>query len=142
MGWISGLFGLLGNAISGLFNFKAQQGEVVKQALQTVSDVSATNAARERAISDIIASEASSQFWLTACWRPLLMLIFAGIIVSSWFGYVPPHMGDTMSPMLARIFDLMELGMGGYIGGRTIEKIATQVNLAGVLKAYINKKVT
>ena len=30
---------------------------------------------------DIVKAEAQSEHWLTACWRPILMLTFGGLIV-------------------------------------------------------------
>jgi len=141
MSWILGLFNLVGQGIGGLFNFKSQQAEVVGQALKTMGDVSMSNGDREQAIAQIIAAEASSGYWLAACWRPLLMIVFAGMIISFWFGYVPPHMNQKMPEMMGRILDLMQLGIGGYIGGRTVEKIVSSIGLAGVLRQYIQKKM-
>lgn len=35
---------------------------------------------------DAIKTEAVSEHWLSAVWRPLLMLTFGGLIVARWFG--------------------------------------------------------
>lgn len=73
----------------------------------------------------IIANEAASDSWLTSSFRPICMLTFLAMIVSAWFGFVPDHLP---SDMINRLFDLLQLGLGGYIAGRSVEKIATTVS--------------
>ncbi len=138
---LGALFGLIGTGVKGLFGFKEAQANVVSQALRTIGDVEASEGQREQALAQVLASEASSGYWLAACWRPITMLVFVGILVSFWFGFTPPNLNAPMSPMILRLFDLIEIGLGGYIGGRTLEKIVNQIGMASTLKAYINKKV-
>lgn len=135
------LLGTLGTAISGFFGFKQNQADALKGALSVLGEVNSSNAQREQAIATIIAAETTSGYWLAAVWRPLLMIVFAGILVSYWFGYGPPNINGPMPPVLSEIFDLLKIGVGGYIGGRTLEKIMTQINLAGVLKSFIQKRL-
>jgi hypothetical protein len=77
----------------------------------------------------IVQAEAQSESWLTANWRPLIMVFFAGIIGSTWFGYAPPNITPELN---THLFDIIELGLGGYVVGRSVEKIAPAV--AEVLK--------
>lgn len=83
--------------------------------------------ALEQAAGDIIKAEASSQHWLAATWRPVLMLTFGGLIVARWFGWTAP--GMTEAEYLS-IYDLLKIGIGGYIIGRSAEKIAPQIAAA------------
>ena len=53
-------------------------------------------------------------------WRPLLMLIFAGLIVAHWFGFTAPNIPESVQNSLLNI---VLVGMGGYIVGRSGEKI-------------------
>ena len=53
-------------------------------------------------------------------WRPLLMIIFAGLIVAHWFGYTAPNIPESVQNSLLNI---VLVGMGGYIVGRSSEKI-------------------
>lgn len=131
----------IGTGVKAFFGFKGEQAKTVQSALKVIGDANSSNGQREAAVAAIISAEAKSGYWLAAIWRPLTMLVFLGIILASWLGYVPPHFNDPMSPMMERIFDLMQLGIGGYIGGRTLEKIVSQVGVAGVLKKFIEKKV-
>lgn len=50
--------------------------------------------------------------WLQRSWRPLIMLTFAVIILAGMFTDLP-MLADT-----SRFWDLLELGLGGYIVGR------------------------
>ena len=56
--------------------------------------------------------------WLQRSWRPLVMLVFAVIILIGTFTTLP-ILADT-----SRFWDLLEIGLGGYVVGRSGEKIA------------------
>ena len=131
----------IGSAIGGLFSFKKTQSEALQGALKVLGDTNASNSQREQAIATVLVAEASSGHTLAAIWRPLLMMVFAGMLVSFWFGYVPPNINGPMPPVLAEIFSLLKLGIGGYIGGRTVEKIIGSLNIGAVLKKFIEKKL-
>jgi len=49
------------------------------------------------------------------------MLAFVGIVISYWFGYQPVNMTQDT---LGDVFDLIKIGLGGYVVGRSGEKIA------------------
>jgi len=134
--------GLASTALSGLFGLKKKQGEVISQAMKVVGEANTSSSQREAAIATIIASENSSGYWLSSVWRPLTMMVFLGMMVSYWFGYVPPGlMAEKMPPMIAELFSIIKIGLGGYIGARTFEKIVSQLNVGKVLSAYIKKKL-
>lgn len=62
-------------------------------------------------------------------WRPLVMLAFASIIVYHYF--LQPLLGFWWQvpaiELPERFWGLLELGLGGYVIGRSIEKVATTV---------------
>ena len=139
--WLASLFGLLGSGLKGLFGLKKAQGDVIRDGIKVVAGVNMTDSEVSSAAGSIISAENRSGSWLAATWRPLMMVTFLGIIISYWFGYVPPKLLDpTMPPMIAEIFSLIKIGMGGYIGGRTLEKIVSSINLGPIIKKYIEKK--
>jgi len=74
----------------------------------------------EQAAGQIIKTEAASSHWLAANWRPLTMLTFTGLIVARWFGFAAPELSE--AEYLA-LWDIVEIGLGGYIVGRSAEKI-------------------
>ena len=74
----------------------------------------------EQAAGQIIKTEAASSHWLAANWRPLTMLTFTWLIVARWFGFAAPELSE--AEYLA-LWDIVELGLGGYVVGRSVEKI-------------------
>ena len=67
----------------------------------------------------IITAEAKGG-WLQRNWRPMLMLTFAGLVVAHWFGFTAPNIPESVQNSLPNI---VLVGMGGYIVGRSGEKI-------------------
>lgn len=76
------------------------------------------------AASGIVMAEANSEHFLAACWRPILMLTFGGLIVARWFGFAAPELTEAE---YLKLWDIVELGIGGYVVGRSAEKIAPAI---------------
>lgn len=72
----------------------------------------------------IVNTEAASQHWLAANWRPLTMLIFTGLIVARWFGWAAPNLSQDE---YLKLWDIVQLGLGGYVIGRSAEKIVPAI---------------
>jgi len=81
----------------------------------------------EKAAADIIKTEAASGNWLAASWRPITMLVFVGLIVARWLGYTAPDMQEAE---YLSIYDLIKIGLGGYVVGRSVEKVAPAIAAA------------
>ena len=60
---------------------------------------------------DVVGEEARGN-WLQRSWRPVVMLVFAGVILVGSFMELPV-LEDS-----SRFWDLLEIGLGGYIVGR------------------------
>lgn len=73
---------------------------------------------RERA--ELLREEAHGN-WLQRSWRPLVMLTFAIVILIGTFTDIS-ILSDT-----SRFWDLLEIGLGGYVIGRSGEKMAEAV---------------
>lgn len=73
---------------------------------------------------NIVNAEASSQHWLAANWRPILMLTFGGLIVARWFGWAAPNLSEAE---YLKLWSIVELGIGGYVIGRSVEKIVPAI---------------
>ena len=71
----------------------------------------------------IIEAEAKSEHFLTSAWRPIVMLMFAGLVVFDQFGWLTFRLAD-------EAWTLLQLGLGGYVVGRSAEKVATTVTAA------------
>ena len=76
---------------------------------------------------DIIKAEASSESWLAQSWRPIMMLTFGALIVARWLGYAAP--GISQEEIL-KLWNIVELGLGGYVIGRSVEKIVPSITTA------------
>ena len=80
-----------------------------------------------RAAADIVVAEAKGENWLQRNWRPALMVWFAFLVGAYWFGFVPVNMPEEH---VSALFDLVTLGVSGYVIGRSGEKIATRIGEA------------
>ena len=89
----------------------------------------ANQAQIEAAAADVIRTEAQGESWLQRNWRPLTMMVFVGLIVGKWLGYTAPGVSEALE---LRILGLIEIGLGGYVIGRSVEKVAPVI--AGTLK--------
>ena len=69
---------------------------------------------------DIVKTEAASENWLASSWRPILMLTFGALIVARWFGWAAPNLSEAE---YLKLWSIVELGLGGYVIGRSAEKI-------------------
>ena len=86
--------------------------------------IMAKQAELEQAAAGIIKAEASSSNWLASSWRPIVMLTFAALIVARWFGFAAPELSQAE---YLKLWDIVELGLGGYVIGRSAEKIIPSV---------------
>lgn len=115
---------ILGKVAANLFPDPAEQAraeaEMMRQLLARQSEI-------EQAAADVVKAEAASQHWLAANWRPLLMLTFGGLIVARWFGWAAPNLTE---PEYIKLWDIVELGIGGYVIGRSAEKILPEITKA------------
>lgn len=69
---------------------------------------------------DIIKAEAQGQSWIQRNWRPITMLTFLVLIVCHYLGVLAFEIADQM-------WMLLQVGIGGYIGGRTLEKVVPSI---------------
>jgi len=74
----------------------------------------------------IIEAEAKGDSWLQRSWRPITMLIFVFIIANNYilFPYISLFGGTaTALDIPPDMWDLLKLGLSGYVIGRSAEKI-------------------
>lgn len=69
--------------------------------------------------SKIITAEATGQSWLQRNWRPITMLTFLVLVVIDSLGWLP-------NPLADEAWLLLQIGLGGYVAGRSAEKITQQ----------------
>ena len=65
-------------------------------------------------------AEANSKHWLTANWRPLTSVTLVGLILAASFGWIV---------LDAKVYELATYFLGGYAGGRSLEKFGAALKL-------------
>ena len=72
--------------------------------------------------------------WLQRSWRPIIMLSFGFIVIYRYF--IAPTFNLPLAELPTNFWDLLELGLGGYVIGRSAEKIlqGSSINLTNVGK--------
>lgn len=79
----------------------------------------------------VVVAEASGESWLQRNWRPMTMMTFVFII--AWNYVAAPLLSwasDAKVPQLeipSGMWTLLQLGLGGYVAGRSLEKITDMV---------------
>ena len=68
---------------------------------------------------DVITAEATGQSWMQRNWRPITMLTFLGLVVCDSFGWLHFRLAG-------EAWTLLQIGLGGYVVGRSAEKIVPQ----------------
>lgn len=68
----------------------------------------------------VITAEAQGQSWLQRTWRPITMLTFLGLVVADTFGLTEFRLAE-------EAWTLLQIGLGGYVVGRSAEKIIPKV---------------
>jgi hypothetical protein len=79
--------------------------------------------------SNLVLTEAKGESWLQRNWRPMLMMICMYIVFSNYI--LSPYFGIPMLTLDEHIWMLIETGVGGYVAGRSLEKISE--NIGGLL---------
>ena len=124
MGWFSLLSNLFVPAAKLIDNLHTSDEEklTAKQAMFELQ-VEAFNKAEQyesellSAKSAIITAEAQSQSVIARNWRPITMLTFLGLVVLDSFGVL-------LTPLAPEAWTLLQIGIGGYVVGRSAEKAA------------------
>lgn len=84
----------------------------------------------------IITTEAQGN-WLQRSWRPILMLSFGFIIIYRYF--LSQVLALPAVDLPIDFWELLNLGIGGYVVGRSVEKVADTVT-KNVDISFIKKK--
>ncbi len=126
---INSLIEGVGNIISKFKHSPAEKAEAMlelgKLHHTMVQEALKFEIAQVQAQASIILAEAKSG-WLTRNWRPMLMLTFMAIIVNNFLIWpYSTELGIVAKELAFPVWmqDLLKIGVGGYIGGRSAEKI-------------------
>jgi len=117
LSFLSGLIKPVSDLVDNLHTSDEERLEAKSVLLELQTGLMSQTLAYEQKLAEsqasIIVAEATSSSWLTTTWRPITMLTFVGLIVWSQFtGMVIPE----------DLWFVVKLGLGGYLGGRSVEK--------------------
>lgn len=112
---------ILGKVVGNLFPDPEQKAKAEAEMMKALL---AHQAEIEGAAAKIIQTEAASSHWLAANWRPLTMSVFVCLIVARWFGWAAPNLSEAE---YVKLWSIVEFGLGGYVVGRSVEKIAPSI---------------
>ena len=107
---------------------EAITGEKIEDPIAVLSKLSSLQALIVQAKAKVVEAEAKSEHWIVASWRPITMLTFVFIIANNYI-FVPyaEVLFSVKVPTLElteQMWELIKLGLGGYVIGRSFEKAA------------------
>lgn len=70
--------------------------------------------------SSIVVAEAQGGSWLQRSWRPITMLSFLALVICDSFGLLA-------NPLASEAWTLLQIGLGGYVVGRSVEKTVPHI---------------
>ena len=124
LGFIGDIFKPAADLIDNLHTSEAEKLTIKQKMFEL--QVSTYNKATEyesqllKAKADIITAEATGQSWIQRNWRPITMLTFLVLVVLDSFGVLPFRLA-------AEAWTLLQIGLGGYVVGRSAEKIIPKI---------------
>lgn len=110
---ISGVLGVIDKAVE-----DKDQANAIKAKL---NELAVNGEMKElESAAKIIVAEAQGDSWLQRNWRPLLMVTFGIIIANNYL--IVPIFNTPPADIPPDMWDLLKLGVGGYVVGRSVEK--------------------
>ncbi|MGU5794250.1 3TM-type holin [Aeromonas hydrophila] len=123
---LSSVFETVSNVVSGTVGKFIEDKDKAKE-LETALTAQLTTSVVELmgreldAQKSVIVAEAQGESWLQRNWRPIIMMALSTMVCIYWMGWTHQELDQ---PVILKILDIVQVGLGGYIGGRTAEKLA------------------
>ncbi|MFK8774507.1 3TM-type holin, partial [Aeromonas caviae] len=123
---LSSVFETVSNVVSGTVGKFIEDKDKAKE-LETALTAQLTTSVVELmgreldAQKSVIVAEAQGESWLQRNWRPIIMMALSTMVCIYWMGWTHQELDQ---PVILKILDIVQIGLGGYIGGRTAEKLA------------------
>jgi len=122
--WFTGgLVKEVGNVIENLFT---SEEERLKAKYEIFKVLQEQQLELQKLQTEIIVTEANGN-WLQRSWRPILMLAFGFIVI--YVKFIAPLFSLPIPPLENEFWDLLQLGIGGYVVGRSVEKVAKNITI-------------
>lgn len=131
MGWLKKIFGG-GSSAGGVID---EAGGFLKDVRSTITGEANPEKKAEllgkaldvalsimQAKSSVIIAEAQGHSWLQRNWRPIAMITFLVLVVLNSFALLKTELAPEM-------WGLLRIGLGGYVIGRSAEKIVDKLKI-------------
>lgn len=124
------------------------EANVARKILDYQAKVLELEAEVTRAQTQAIVAEAQGESWLQRTWRPGMMVLF-GIVVANNLVLAPYvkilsgvdlSLAITAGAVPDKVWSIIELGIGGYIASRGVEKVARTLAAGGGVKNVLSMK--
>jgi hypothetical protein len=119
----SNVIGEIGKVIDNLFTSEEERMNAKNKILQVLKE---KELELQKMQTDVIIAEAKGN-WLQRSWRPILMLSFGFIIIYSKF--IAPLFDLAIPELEIEFWELLKIGIGGYVIGRSVEKVADKITI-------------
>ena len=115
---IGPLFSVIDKAVTDKDEANRLKQEIQSQLIESENSI-------VKAQIQVILAEAQGESWLQRNWRPLLMVVIVAIIGNNYL--IAPYLSAMFGVGLQldlpeRLWDIMTIGVGGYVGARTADK--------------------
>lgn len=122
--WFSkGVIGEIGKVIDDLFTSEEERLNAKNEIFKVLQE---QQLELQKLQTEIIVSEANGN-WLQRSWRPILMLAFGFIVI--YVKFIAPLFDLRIPELENEFWNLLQLGIGGYVIGRSAEKIASKITI-------------
>ena len=124
LSWFSGgVVKEIGNVIDNLFTSDEEREKAKNEVFKVLKQ---QELELHKLQTEVILAEANGN-WLQRSWRPILMLAFGFIVI--YVKFIAPLFSLPIPPLENEFWNLLQLGIGGYVVGRSAEKIAGNITL-------------
>jgi hypothetical protein len=122
--WLTGgLVKEVGNVIDNLFTSEEERLKAKNEIFKVLQE---QQLELQKLQTEVILAEAQGN-WLQRSWRPILMLAFGFIVI--YVKFIAPLFSLPIPPLEDEFWNLLQLGIGGYVVGRSAEKIANNITI-------------
>lgn len=127
--WIKEVIAPVTGLVDDLFTSDEEKSEAKRKLKEVESALQLKAMEYDAQIADykskVIIAEAQGESPLQRSWRPITMLVFVGIVANNYI--LAPYLGamfnfSIMLDIPEPMWEILQLGIGGYVAGRTIEK--------------------
>jgi hypothetical protein len=122
LNWFTtGVIGEIGKVIDNLFTSEEERINAKNEVFKVLQE---QQLELQKLQTEIIVTEANGN-WLQRSWRPILMLAFGFIVI--YVKFIAPLFNLPIPPLENEFWNLLQLGIGGYVVGRSAEKISKNI---------------